>query len=148
VDKTGYLFDSRYFNIYNADSLKPIIMDFALSKIKVGSNTVLNNIFFDLDKYDLKEKSIIELSKVIDFLKTNPEVRIRISGHTDNQGSPEYNIQLSLRRAESVYNYLVNNGIALARLEFKGYGQEKPAYPNDSEENRSRNRRIEFEIIQ
>ena len=147
VDKPGYLFDSRYFNLFNTDSLKPIIMDFPLSRIKVGSNTVLNNIFFDFDKYELKDKSIVELNKVTNFMNTNPEVKIRISGHTDNQGSPQYNKQLSLQRAKAVYNYLVSNKIDSARIEYIGYGEEKPAFPNDTEENRSKNRRIEFEII-
>ena len=147
VDKPGYLFDSRYFNLFNADSLKPIIMDFPLSRIKVGSNTVLNNIFFDFDKYELKDKSIVELNKVADFMNKNPDVRIRISGHTDNQGSPQYNKQLSLQRAKAVYNYLVSAKIDPARIEYIGYGEEKPAYPNDTEENMSKNRRIEFEII-
>jgi outer membrane protein OmpA-like peptidoglycan-associated protein len=147
VDKPGYLFDSRYFNLFNSDSLKPIIMDFPLSRIKVGSNTVLNNIFFDFDKYELKDKSIVELNKVADFMNKNPDVKIRISGHTDNQGSPEYNKQLSLQRAKAVYNYLVSTKIDSTRIEYIGYGEEKPAYPNDTEENMSKNRRIEFEII-
>lgn len=148
VEKPGYLFDSRYFNLANTDSLKPVIMDFPLSRIEVGSNTVLNNIFFDFDKYDLKDKSILELNKVINFMKTNPDIKIRISGHTDNQGAADYNKQLSLQRAKAVYDFLVANKIDSTRIEYVGYGQEKPAFPNDTEENRSKNRRIEFEIIQ
>jgi OOP family OmpA-OmpF porin len=148
VDKPGYLFDSRYFNLFNEDSLKPVIMNFPLSRIKVGSNTVLNNVFFEFDKYDLQEKSITELTRVVDFLKSNPGIRIKISGHTDDQGTAVYNKQLSLLRARSVYNYLVSNNIAANKIEYTGYGQEKPAFPNDSDINRSKNRRIEFEIIQ
>jgi outer membrane protein OmpA-like peptidoglycan-associated protein len=147
VDRPGYLFDSRYFNLFETDSLKPVIMDFALSRIRTGSNTVLNNIFFEFDKYDLQEKSIVELTRVTGFLNENPDIRIRISGHTDNQGTPAYNKQLSMLRAKAVNDYLVSKNISQNRIEFIGYGQDKPAFPNDTELNMSRNRRIEFEII-
>ncbi len=147
VDKPGYLFDSRYFNLFNTDSLKPIIMDFPLSRIKVGSNTTLNNIFFDFDKYDLKDKSVVELDRVIAFMESNPDVKIQISGYTDNQGSPDYNKKLSLLRAKAVYDFLIAHKIDSSRMEYVGYGQDNPAYPNDTEENRSKNRRIEFGIV-
>ena len=95
---------------------------------------------------DLKATSITELQKVINYMKNNPELKIGIRGHTDNTGTVDYNMNLSIKRAEAVYNYLVNHGINPIRLSYKGFGQTEPAFPNDTEENRSRNRRIEFMI--
>jgi len=146
VEKPGYVLESRHFALPQGSDYKPILMDFYLNKIKTGATTVLNNIFFDLDKYELKEKSITELQKIVSFLKKNLELKISILGHTDDTGTAEYNMQLSLKRAEAVYNYLVDYGIDPSMLAFQGFGQTEPAFPNDSEENRSKNRRIEFRI--
>ena len=85
--------------------------------------------------------------KVIRFLNDNPTLRIEISGHTDNQGTPAYNVQLSLKRAQAVVKYLTDHGIVSTRLTQKGYGADKPLAPNDTEENRQINRRIEFRLI-
>jgi outer membrane protein OmpA-like peptidoglycan-associated protein len=108
---------------------------------------VLNNIFFDLDKYDLKPKSIPELQKIIRFMQENPQIRVEVSGHTDNIGQDVYNKQLSEKRALSVYNYLIAKGIEKNRLVPIGYGQAKPLADNASDEGRQQNRRIEFRII-
>lgn len=147
VSHPGYLFKSLNFNYEVQENLVPVLLDVNLEPVKAGASAVLNNIFFDLDKYDLKEKSKTELDKVIRFMNENPSVRIEISGHTDNQGSAEYNLQLSLKRAQSVATYLVDHGVSKARLTQKGYGADKPLVPNDSDENRQTNRRIEFRLI-
>ncbi len=109
---------------------------------------MLNNIFFDFDQYELKERSITELSKVIRILNDNPNIHVEIGGHTDSDGSAAYNKQLSLKRAQSVVSYLVEKGINRARLSEMGYGADRPIRPNDSDENKQANRRIEFKIIQ
>ena len=147
VNKTGYLFKSLAFDYKQKSQLEPVTIDIYLNPIKTGTATVLNNLFFDFDKYDLKEKSITELEKVRKFLVENPDVNIGIAGHTDNAGSASYNKELSVNRAKSVYQYLVDQGIKENRLKFRGYGQEKPIVPNDSEENKQKNRRIEFVIL-
>jgi len=152
VDKEGYLFESFTFN-YTDDfhpslKLEPIYIDIYLQPIKAGKETVLNNIFFDTDQYVLKPKSKTELEKVIRFLKENPDIRIRINGHTDDVGTEEYNEQLSLNRAKAVYEYLIETSISSGRLDYKGFGETKPIAANDSEINRQKNRRIAFEIIQ
>ncbi len=108
----------------------------------------MKNIFFDIDKFELKDKSVPELQKVIQFLKENPTLKLEISGHTDNTGSATYNRQLSDKRARSVYQYLLDQGIAAARLTPKGYGPDQPVAKNDTEEGRMLNRRIEFKIRQ
>ena len=107
---------------------------------------VLKNIFFDFDKSELKAESYVELDKLVEYLNHN-KVRIEIGGHTDNTGSREYNEKLSQDRAKSVYDYLVAHGIAADRLQYRGYGMQKPIDTNDTEEGRANNRRTEFTII-
>ena len=152
VEKEGYLFESLTFNYTddfgNSQKLEPIYIDVYLQPIKAGKETVLNNIFFDTDQYELKPKSKTELEKVIRFLQENPDIRIRINGHTDDVGTEQYNKQLSLNRAKAVYEYLKETGIAADRLDFKGFGESKPIVENNSEINRQKNRRIAFEVVQ
>jgi OmpA-OmpF porin, OOP family len=146
TSKTGYLFANSNFNYSEITDFEPITMDIALDPATKGHSVVLKNIFFDTDKYDLKEKSITELQKIIRFLNENPQIRIEISGHTDNVGTPAYNQQLSERRAQSVYDYLIDNGIDAKKLSWKGFGQTRPKATNETEEGRQRNRRIEFSV--
>jgi outer membrane protein OmpA-like peptidoglycan-associated protein len=147
VNKKGYLFQSLNFNYSEVKNFEPITLNIDLDKAKEGTIAVLENIFFDVDKYDLKEKSVTELQKISRFLMENPTVKVEISGHTDNTGAQAYNKQLSEKRAQSVANYLVSNGLPSARIAIKGYGSEHPIATNDSEEGRQRNRRIEFKIV-
>lgn len=147
VTQPGYLFKSLNFNYEIQENLVPVQLDVNLDPARAGASAVLNNIFFDLNKHDLKEKSITELDKIIRFLHENPVVRIEISGHTDNQGTAAYNLQLSQKRAHAVVTYLTAHGIDAARMTQKGYGAEKPLAPNDTDENRQINRRIEFRIL-
>jgi outer membrane protein OmpA-like peptidoglycan-associated protein len=149
VSKKGYTFKSAYFNyiLQEGDTPEPVVLDIYLDPIEKGVKFTLNNIFFDTGEYRLKDKSKAELDKLIQFMLENEQVRGEISGHTDNVGDAQANVELSLKRAKSVYEYLQSNGIAANRLVFKGYGQSQPAAPNDNEENRQRNRRIEFKIL-
>lgn len=147
VESKGYLFQSRTFNYQKGDDSQSIEIDFLLSPIKEGAKTVLNNIFFETDKYELTDNSKTELKKVIEFLKANPLVKIQIEGHTDNVGSRDYNLELSLKRAISVQTFIIDNGIVQKRVSCKGYGSDQPKVQNNSEENRQQNRRIEFKIV-
>jgi len=117
-----------------------------LKRTKKGESFVLRNIYFDVDRYELNPKSFSELDKLIRYLKNNKNLIINIIGHTDNSGSKNYNLQLSEKRAFSVYNYLVNHGISPDRLSYKGMGDSKPLVPNESPENKAINRRVEFLI--
>ena len=148
INKKGYMLETRNFTVEKGLEIESLVIDFELARIIEGEHSVLNNIFFDLDSYALKEKSYTELNRVSDFLESNPGIRVEISGHTDDTGSQDYNLNLSNKRAETVYNYLIEKGLSTEKLTYKGYGQTQPAYPNDSEENRSKNRRIEFSIIE
>ncbi|WP_423127748.1 OmpA family protein [Gaoshiqia sp. Z1-71] len=148
VSREGYLFFSENFSlrkVRNADD--PVIMEIPLKKIEMGGSTVLRNIFFETDSYELLDQSKTELSRLISFLRKNPALEIEIGGHTDNVGGDEYNINLSEKRAEAVFQYLVDAGIAEMRLSYKGYGKSQPLESNDRAEGRSRNRRTEFKII-
>ncbi len=148
VERPGYIFESRNFNLPYGSEQKPVIMDFLLRKSETGAITTLNNIFFETDSYELQERSLTELDKVVNYLDRSPGLKIEISGHTDDVGTETYNQELSVKRAEAVYTYLTSQGISEETISFKGYGQTQPAFPNDSDENRSKNRRIEFKIIQ
>ncbi|MBL6447873.1 OmpA family protein [Fulvivirga sp. 29W222] len=147
VNKSGYLFESLSFGYEMNEDLKPVVLNIYLNPISEGAKAVLNNIFFDVDSYALKDKSRTELNKLISFLKANTDTHVEIGGHTDNTGSVEYNLDLSLKRAKSVYEFLIERGVSKSRLSYKGYGQSAPAFSNDSDLHRQMNRRIEFQVI-
>lgn len=148
VNKKGYLFKSYNFNYSEIRDFKPIVVNIDLEKASAGSMAILNNIFFDVDQYALKPKSLPELQKIVRFMNENPQIKVEISGHTDNSGQPAYNKQLSEKRASAVFQYLTEQGIDKNRLHPVGFGAEKPLASNDSEEGRQQNRRIEFRITQ
>jgi outer membrane protein OmpA-like peptidoglycan-associated protein len=81
------------------------------------------------------------------MLAENPAVEIEMSAHTDSRGSDEYNVKLSANRAKSVMDYIISKGIASTRIISEGYGETKPVVPNDTDENRQLNRRVEFTIL-
>lgn len=148
VSKDGYLFFSANFSLGGVHSeIKPYTIDVPLKPIKVGETVVLKNIFFETDKFELKNESKVELNKLINLLKQNPILKIEISGHTDNVGNDKYNFNLSENRAKTVYEYLITNGIAKTRLSYKGYGLNKPIDTNDTETGKANNRRTEFKVI-
>ena len=149
VSREGYLFYSENISLSSENtSADPMLKDVPLEPIKVGAKVVLKNIFFETDKYDLKELSKIELKKLIRLLETNPGMKIEIGGHTDNIGTPEYNIILSENRAKTVNQYLVENGIDQSRLLYKGYGETKPVDTNETTGGRANNRRTEFKVVE
>ena len=125
-----------------------------LDRLEKNKIFVLNNIYFELDKSDIKPEAAIELNKLVDVLNDNPEIKIEMSSHTDSIASNDYNLSLSQRRAESTVRYLVNKGIAQERLVAKGYGESKPIARNtnrdgsDNPDGRQRNRRTEFKILE
>jgi outer membrane protein OmpA-like peptidoglycan-associated protein/tetratricopeptide (TPR) repeat protein len=149
VSKPGYLFYSQNFTLKGEglSASNPYIIEVPLLPIKAGGVVVLNNIFFDFDRFELKAESRIELEKLTEFLTQNPSLKIEISGHTDNQGNANYNKNLSNNRAKSVVDFLVDKGIEKDRLSFKGYGAEQPLADNSTEEGRAKNRRTEFKVI-
>lgn len=112
----------------------------------VRSIPVLNDVLFDFDKSVLKPQGKMETDKVISELKDHPGDTVLIEGHTCDIGTDEYNMSLGGRRANSVRDYMVSQGINSSRISTQSYGESQPAVPNTSEENRSRNRRAVFKI--
>lgn len=150
VNKPGYLFYSDNFSLKGkeTDFNKPFLLEIPLQPIDTGSTVELKNIFFDVNKWDLKPESKAELEKLVSFLVKNPTLKIELGGHTDNSGDKKFNITLSANRAKAVYDYLINNGkISATRLSFKGYAETRPKVPNDTPENKAKNRRTEFKVI-
>ena len=121
---------------------------FNINKIEIDSAIILKNVFFDFDKYDLLPESYTELDKLYYLMKTNPSIKIRIEGHTDNIGGYQYNLELSLKRVESVAKYLISKGISEQRIETAGYAYNYPIASNETEEGRKMNRRVVFKIIE
>ncbi len=147
ITRKDYAYKSIAFNYTEGKDIAPIVQDIALDPIGVGIRFTLNNIFFDYNSFALQDKSKTELDELVKFMQENPKVKGEISGHTDNVGDRAANDTLSLKRAQSVFNYLVEKGVASDRLKYQGYGDRRPAESNATEEGRAKNRRIEFEIL-
>jgi OOP family OmpA-OmpF porin len=121
---------------------------------KPGCPTVKDNaivvdpIFFKTGKAELLPESMPVLQSVVDVMEQNPDItKIRIEGHTDNQGKPARNLELSKRRAKAVLKWLVKAGVSKSRLESNGYGQTQPIADNETEDGRSKNRRVMFVLV-
>jgi outer membrane protein OmpA-like peptidoglycan-associated protein len=115
--------------------------------VKIGVPIVLEGVTFETNKTDITPESSQILRSALKTLTTYPEIQVEISGHTDNVGNKQSNIKLSQRRADSVRNWLLERGIVAGRIVAKGYGPEFPIVPNDTPENKRKNRRIEFKRI-
>lgn len=157
VKAEGYLFHSENFDVTEDAEYKEVEKIIDLKKLEVGEKIVLRNIFFDLNKYSLRDESQNELNRLIKLLNDNPKIRIEISGHTDSRGSAAYNKELSKNRAGEVVNYLIDKGIDKNRLEFAGYGEEQLIVSDAEiaklkskraiEDAHQENRRTEFKIL-
>ncbi|MGE5355362.1 MAG: OmpA family protein [Deltaproteobacteria bacterium] len=153
VKKKGYAFHSERFLLpENMPEFKPYYINIGLRKLNSitedSKPIVLNNVFFDFDSSQIDTvRSASELNNLLYLLKENPELKIRINGHTDNQGTEAYNLDLSAKRAKAVYDYLINMNVNSNRLTYKGFGESMPVTSNDDEAGRQKNRRTEFEII-
>ncbi len=117
--------------------------------IQAKKITIDQMVHFDFDKYNIKKDSYGILSDVASILKSNPQIKkIRIEGHTDAIGTDAYNMKLSQRRANSVREYLIKQGVSADRLEAVGYGKSRPIAPNNTAAGRAKNRRVEFNVIE
>lgn len=152
VKANGYLQQGLAFTI---EPLGKTIANFVLKKepskrlTKVTSEKIeiATKIPFEFGKARLLKAAEFVLDDVVDVLLQHPELaKIRVEGHTDNTGEEAANITLSDQRAAAVVEYLVGRGVPAARLEARGFGLSKPVAPNDTEEGRAKNRRVEFVI--
>ena len=114
---------------------------------EIGEEIILKNVLFETDSYVLIESSFNELNSLIDYLSSNPSKKIHIEGHTDDIGEVNYNLNLSQKRAEEVFNYIINMGVDIKRISYKGYGENKPIATNNTNNGRKKNRRTSFIIF-
>ena len=151
AEKEGYYPVAKSVDLRNTTDGVDIEVNIQLTPIETiaeqGMSVRLNNIFFDVDKSSLKEESETELDRFARMLASFPDGVIEISGHTDSVASDAYNVSLSQRRAQSVVDYLVSQGIPRERFVARGYGEENPVADNGLEEGRALNRRVEFRFL-
>ena len=146
VRKPDYSFTSQYFNTEDIKKEKPIEVNLEVKPIEVGKIVKLNNIQFATNSAVFDKGSIVVLNSFVEFLESNPNVKIAIHGHTDNVGDDKSNLTLSKNRAKAVFDYLVLMGIDVSRMTHEGFGKTKPISSNETEFGRAKNRRTEFVI--
>jgi outer membrane protein OmpA-like peptidoglycan-associated protein/tetratricopeptide (TPR) repeat protein len=137
VNRKGYLFFSENFPLRQQSPDSIYNIDIPLQPLEANASVILKNIFFDVNKFELKPESQVELDNVVALLKENPTVKIQI---TDN-------IILSNNRAKAVVEYITAKGIDARRLGFKGFGDKMPLAENTTEQGRARNRRTELKVV-
>ena len=143
ISRPGYLPHSRRYS----ESQHEHEQLYALQPIGEGSAFTLENIYFEFNSSELQTAtSGMELDKLVKLLKEHPLIAVEIGGHTDAVGNETYNESLSLKRAQSVADYLRGQGIAPERMTCRGYGASRPIADNTTDEGRARNRRIELTI--
>ncbi|WP_228713475.1 OmpA family protein [Arundinibacter roseus] len=158
VERKGYISKREPFSM-DGRSIPPIFLDKVLTdttyrvtvrldSLELNKTFVLDNIYYDLNKYNIRPDAAAELDKLVQILKDNPSVTIELASHTDARATDAYNNTLSQQRAESAVNYLVSRGIDASRMTAKGYGERQLIVQNaKTEEEHQRNRRTEFTIL-
>ena len=120
-----------------------------LDQLILEKAIVLDNIYYDLNKAEIRADAAVELDKLVKILKDNPAIRIELSSHTDSRSSDAYNLDLSQQRAQSAVDYIVSKGVAADRLVAKGYGETQLIIKDaKTEEEHQTNRRTEFKVIE
>ena len=144
----GYYSVTKSLDVIKLDKYTEIDeQNLFLAPLKKDQVVRLNNIFFKDNTAELKPESELELNRFVQFLKQNKKIIIEISAHTDNTLDDKKSMELSEKRAEVIYNYVIKRGIKEKRLSKKGYGLRFPLGFNKTEEGRALNNRIEFKII-
>lgn len=147
AETNNYLAINENLDLGKTKEYKEMTRDLFLVPNEVGEKILLNNIFFEFGKAELRPESNAELNRLADFMRESEDMELEIGGHTDNIGSADKNLSLSEQRAKSVRDYLVSRDIDAKRLKSVGYGMTKPVAPNGTEEGRQQNRRVEFTIL-
>lgn len=143
----GYLSVNENLELIDLQEYSEMKKDLLLVPIEIGESIQLKNVFFVQSKSELKPESYPELDRLVKIMKDNPTIEIELSGHTDNQGAPAANLELSEKRVEAVRQYLISKGVAAKRMTGKGYGGARTIAPGTTEESRQLNRRVEFKIV-
>jgi outer membrane protein OmpA-like peptidoglycan-associated protein len=126
---------------------KELVRQLRAERTARGLVVTLEDALFKVNGADLQPGAQVQLFRLVEFLKRNPDRKVLIEGHTDSTGTSEYNLQLSLLRAESVQSVLAGNGLPADRVTAVGYGDTRPEAPNDSATGRQQNRRVEVVIL-
>lgn len=158
VERRGYISKREPFTM-DGKSIPPIFLNKVLTdttyrvtvkldNLELNKTFVLENIYYDLDKYNIRSDAAVELDKLVQILKDNPTLNIELASHTDARATDAYNNNLSQQRAQSAVNYLISRGIDTSRLTAKGYGERQLIVQNaKTEEEHQRNRRTEFTVL-
>jgi outer membrane protein OmpA-like peptidoglycan-associated protein len=147
VNRKGYFFYNDTYNLKNAKADFTYTKNIPLLPLSKNTLIVLENIFYESNKFNLKPESASMLNKMVRLLQENPTLSIEIDGHTDNLGVAKNNLLLSNNRAKEVVKYFTSKGIDKARVIAKGFGSTKPIADNKTEIGRAKNRRTEMKVI-
>lgn len=147
ADADGDGIPDKYDNCPNSRGTGPNGCPVATAEEKAILDLAIHNLYFDTDKDKIKSRSFQYLDKLAEVMVTHPDWRIRMTGHTDNRGSDEYNLDLSKRRVEAAMFYLINRGMGRQQLITEYYGERKPIASNASENTMQLNRRVEMEFV-
>jgi outer membrane protein OmpA-like peptidoglycan-associated protein len=115
--------------------------------LKKGDIIRIEKLYFDADQSDIKPEAEYALKNILTFLKTNPKVVVEVGGHTNNRAAEQFALELSTKRAKSVADWLISNGVSSNRVQYKGYGWTMPIASNESTEGRIKNQRVEVKIL-
>ena len=139
TDRDGGIggYDIYVFDLDKVDAPDPVEM----------INYEMHNIQFEFDSATLTKSSYGVIEKIVAFMEEYPDINIEIAGYTDNSGSDEHNMDLSLKRAAAVMEALIERGVSVTRMEVVGFGANNPLVPNDSDSNKRINRRVEIRVI-
>ncbi|MBK6833550.1 MAG: OmpA family protein [Bacteroidetes bacterium] len=142
----------QYFCMIGKKVSENFTANFELEEIIIEKPIVLENIYYDLDKWFIRDDAAKELNRLIQVMEENPTLNIELSSHTDSRAGEQYNLVLSDKRAKAAVEYLISKGIDAKRMKWKGYGENKliNQCKNDvicAEEEHQKNRRTEFKAI-
>jgi len=148
AEKDGYISINENIDLSNMKEYKEYERDLYITPIEIGEVVILNNVFFDFDKYELKKESYPELDRLASLLKKSNTMKIELSGYADSIGTKAYNDKLSSNRAQAIANYLIaKSGVDKKRILVKHFGESKPIATNATAKGREMNRRVEFKIV-
>jgi outer membrane protein OmpA-like peptidoglycan-associated protein len=147
VKAKGFITVNEKLELARITKYTELSKDWYLLPIEENEVIPLSHVFFQQGRAILKSESYPELDRLVALMQDNPAMKIELAGHTDNVGDQQILLQLSQQRVQAVKEYLVSKGIRKDRIAGKGYGPTRPLVPNNSNENRERNRRVEFRII-
>jgi outer membrane protein OmpA-like peptidoglycan-associated protein len=149
INNNRYLLIIQSSEFFRIEEFFTLVGNMEINKYTkaISSRMKFKSIEFDLESSEIKPSMFYDLDKVSRFLFDNPDFKLRISGHTDSYGTPEYNLQLSKDRANSIMEYIIYFGnVPRARVDAEGYGSSVPIVEEITEEDRQLNRRVEFEL--